>query len=191
MPNHFDIDLANKQFVVVGLRGHGKTVFAKSVLESVPESHIVYDPNDEYHGYRSYVPDDPNSPDEMDAFIRDFGARYKPDLLLFDEINTYVRKNPTPLPTWLRQLVNNGRHWGVSAGYIARRPASIHTDIIEIADWLFIFNLAGKNDFQHLETLSKGLGEAAKELDDYAFLVVDARRRYWHHQPLDITRFRV
>ena len=129
-----DIDLRNRSSVIVGLKGSGKSVFARSLLEATPNEHMVYDPNNEYHGYRRYVPEQPYSHEELEEFIRDKVARYKPGLVLFDESNTYMPKHPRPLGPWLSQLANNGRHWGVAPVYIARRPSQLHTDIVEPAD---------------------------------------------------------
>ena len=177
------ITLDNKGFVIVGLRGSGKTELAKHILRST-KRHLVYDPLNEYPGFNRYVPDSRNDVAEFDEMVNGMVIEWKPRLFLVDEANRYVRPKPSPLPQGAADLVDLARHWDVSFGMITRRPTQFHTDIVELADYLFIFNLPGKNDRAWLNEVSTGMGDVAATLPKYHFLVVDQRREYFIHPPV-------
>lgn len=180
------INLDTKQFVIFGLRGSGKSVLSKSILATT-ESHLVYDPLREYGGFRRYLPTDRQSETELNEAIHKWVLPYRPRLFIIDEANKYMRPKPHPLPSGVADLNDLGRHWNISFGTICRRPTQFHTDITELADYLFIFHLPGKNDYKYLESLISGLGDTVRELPQYHFALVEAGKRVTVHAPIDIS----
>tara|TARA_Y100000310_G_C20341620_1_gene650075 strand:+ start:51 stop:635 length:585 start_codon:yes stop_codon:yes gene_type:complete len=170
------IDLTARGWAVFGARGSGKSVLVAHILGTA-RTHLIYDPLGEHKNYRRYVPDDRHSVSELDAAIsvlvtpRRFGgqAASSPDMFVIDEANKYVAPKPSPLPKGIADLVDYGRHYPCSVGFVARRMAQFHTDIVELADAVFIFRLAGRNDYRYLEELHQGLGDVVRGLPKYHF----------------------
>lgn len=177
------IDLTNKPFVILGLQGSGKTVLAHHIL-SLSERHIVYDPLGEYTGFRRYIPENRHSIAELEGFVRGTVIPWQPDIFVLDEAPLYIPKNPKPLSTSVSDLCHLSRHFGISWGSIARRPTSFHTDVIEIAYWLFVFKLAGKNDRQHLNNIYNGMGDVVANLPKHHFAVLEAGTDLTVHSPV-------
>jgi len=197
------MDLGSKGWAVFGLRGSGKSWFVKSVLESTPD-HLIYDPLKEHNGYNKYTPSDRTSIDELSQVIegpvikgvrvteenkamfptRRVGETWKPELFVIDECNRYVYPKPTRLPKPIADLVDYGRHWNVSFGAVARRPVQFHTDLIELADVVFFFQLPGKNDNAYLESLHTGLGDTVRNLAPYHFVAFSHGSEITVHAPI-------
>ena len=197
------MDLGSKGWAVFGLRGSGKSWFVKSVLESTPD-HLIYDPLKEHTGYNKYTPSDRTSIDELSQVIegpvikgvrvteenkamfptRRVGETWKPELFVIDECNRYVYPKPTRLPKPIADLVDYGRHWNVSFGAVARRPVQFHTDLIELADVVFFFQLPGKNDNAYLESLHTGLGDTVRNLAPYHFVAFSHGSEITVHAPI-------
>lgn len=170
MTGKFDIDLANKQFAIFGLRESGKSWLTKSIMDT-NDRHLVYDPMHEHLGYHAYRPTDRESIEELNLFTTKMVLVWKPDLVIYDEANKYIEPKPTRLPSGIADLTDFGRHWKISAGYVARRPVQFHTDIVEIADYLFLFRLTGNNDHKYLENMLTGMGDKVRDLPDFHFVV--------------------
>ena len=166
------IDLTNKSFVIVGKRGGGKSWLTKHILDSTP-SHLVYDPLGEHIGYRQYIPTDRESPFELDEVIKGMVIPWRPALFIIDEANKYVPAKPRPMPPGVSDLNDFARHWGISAGYICRRPVQFHTDIVELANYVFFFKLTGRNDYQYMEDLHEGLGDKVRALKPFQFVILE------------------
>jgi len=180
------IDLTNKRFVILGLQGSGKTILAKHLL-SKTKKHLVYDVVKEYKGFNRYIPTDRNSKEELESFIQVLVfKRVKPSLLIIDEANRYLEPKPTALPLGISELNDLSRHIGISWGVICRRPVQLHSDMMELAHYLFIFNLRGKNDISYLDTILPGLGDTVANLKPYEFAVVSDNREITVHEPLHI-----
>ena len=201
------MDLANKGWAVFGLRGSGKSWFVKSVLESTPD-HLIYDPLREHQGYNKYTPSDRTDIDELCTVIegpvikgikvtednktmfptRRVGETWKPELFVIDECNRYVYPKPTRLPKPIADLVDYGRHWKVSFGAVARRTVQFHTDLIELADVVFFFQLPGKNDHAYLESLHSGLGDTVRDLPPHHFVAFSHGAEITVHAPVKAPR---
>lgn len=178
------MDITNKRFVILGLPGSGKTVLAKSLLNKSTH-HIVYDVLKEYDGFYRYIPTKRNSREELTYFIQNFIIKtFKPNLFIIDEANRYMPPKPTPLPMGVSELNDWSRHMGISWGCIARRPVQFHSDIMELAHYLFIFVLKGKNDRAYLDCIIPGLGDTVAELEQYHFAVVTESREVYVHNPI-------
>jgi hypothetical protein len=197
------MDLGSKGWAVFGLRGSGKSWFVKSVLESTPD-HLIYDPLKEHKGYNKYTPTDRTDIEELSTFVekvvikgvrvtednkaqfptRRVGETWKPELFVIDECNRYVYPKPTRLPKPIADLVDYGRHWNLSFGAVARRPVQFHTDLIELADIVFFFQLPGKNDHAYLESLHSGLGDTVRDLPPYHFVAFSHGSEITVHAPI-------
>jgi hypothetical protein len=188
-------DLTDKRAVILGLQGSGKSELGKCLTRSEP-AHLVYDVHHEYTGFNRYLvehrqvrkPGDPKDPaiDELNNLVERVifeGGRIR--RFTMDEANRYC-PGKYPLPSSILTLNDDNRHDKVSFIAIARRAVQLNADLVELAHYLFIFRLPGKNDRQYLEGLSEGLGDAVRELQDYHFMVVDPRRQYSVHLPIDI-----
>jgi len=184
-----DINLTNKRCVFLGLPGSGKTELAKSIARSCPD-HLFYDPlggDREHHdwdGFNRYVPTDRESIEEFNRATKKLVIDARPALYLVDEGNKYIKPKPNALPSAIADLNDLSRHWGITWGVIARRPTQFHTDVIELAHYLFVFRLPGKNDRIYFDSLVSGLGDVVASLPPYHFVVVDGGSSYHVHKPI-------
>lgn len=181
-------NLRGKGFVIFGLRGSGKTTIAKYIISQEP-AHMVYDTLHEYAGFNRYLVKyrqfEADGKAELNRFINHIVISSKKiRMFIIDEANRFCPPKPNPLPEAVLQLNDWGRHFNISCGYICRRPSQLHQDITELADYIFIFNLAGKNDQQYLNELADGLGDAALGLTDHKFIIVDGQRKYVIQEPI-------
>lgn len=182
------IDLRNRRAVIFGLQGSGKTELAKHILRSTPD-HLVYDTigqtNSDFADFRRYVPRDRNTPGELSTVVEKVVIPYKPKLFVVDEANKFVQPKPRPLPPGIADLNDLSRHWDVAWILIARRPTQFHTDVTELAHYIFAFQLPGKNDRRFFDNISPGLGNVVASLPRYHFVVISANKDYYIHAPVD------
>jgi hypothetical protein len=189
------IDLTNKRFVILGLQGSGKTTQAKHILGTV-KNHIVYDVHHEYQGFNRYFveniqvrrPGDNNDPAiaELNRFVTT--CVLGPGLIrlfVLDEANRYC-PNKYPLPSSILTLNDDNRHDRIAFGAVARRAAQLNTDLIELAHYLFIYRLVGKNDWAFLESQSEGLGDAVRTLPDFHYCLVHPDRHFEVCKPVSV-----
>jgi len=181
-------DLKNKRFAIFGLQGTGKSVLVKHFLRSTPNS-IVYDVLREHTGLHRYLVSyrqySPVALAELNNFVnRVVIGSGKIRLFVLEEANRYCRPKPNPLPDSILYLNDFQRHLNIAFGVVARRPTQLHSDLVELAHYLFIFRLVGKNDFEFLEATAEGLGEAVRKLPDYHFIVVNPDRSFYQHEPV-------
>ena len=181
------IALTNKRACIFGLPGSGKSILLEHILKST-RKHIIYDPLNEHEGFTRYVPPDRHSSAELNTFIEKgiIARRNDYDLLAIDEMNIYVRPKPTPLPRAVADLNDMSRHFGLAWIGVARRPSQFHTDIVELAHYVFFFKLPGKNDYSYMESLSKGLGDTVRALPKYHFAMLEDGVNVTVHAPVNI-----
>lgn len=189
-------DMQGKGICVFGLRGSGKSVWTKNFLMQY-KNHIIVDPMVEYAGFRRYIPQHRTYCDEAIAEIdmladllvvpKKGKGKAKVDLFAIDESNRYCPSRH-PLPPTLLDIMDYQRHWKLTTVHVARRPTQMNTDIVELANYIIIFNLAGKNDQQYLNDLSKGLGDAVLQLPKYHYMLVDENRKYTQMSPVNIIK---
>lgn len=186
-------ELSNKRFVILGLQGSGKSVLAWHIVSQTKNA-LVYDVHHEYRGLNRYlvsikhcdrrVKNDAGLT-ELEMVIRKVVLESgKVRMFVIDEANRYC-PNKYPLPASVLTLNDDNRHEGIALGVIARRPAQLHSDLIELAHYLFIFRLPGKADYKTLEDIASGLGDTVRGLKDYEFVVVDPGRGFKVHPPID------
>lgn len=181
--------MKGKRFAVLGLQGSGKTVLVKHILKGEP-AHLIYDPLHEYTGgsFNRYLATHRQHSDEAIAEInlvinRVVMGTGKVRLLVIDEANRYC-PSMKPLPAAVLDLNDFNRHYNIAFGIVARRPVQLHTDLIELAHYLFLFTLKGKNDTAYLDSLAPDLGDAVASLPQYHFIILDSARSYSVHSPI-------
>lgn len=175
-----NVDLVRKSFCCFGLRGTGKSTLANHIADQFKSKALVYDTLREApinSNYDIYQPRIRNSVPELEAVIaRIKQSQYK--LFMIDETNRFAPSKPVPLPAQLADLNDQCRHYGLTVGYIARRPCQLNQDLTELADYLFIFHLKGKGDIRYLDDISSGLGDAVLSLHDFQFVLVMPDRSF-------------
>jgi len=180
-----EFNLTNKSFVICGQKGTGKSWLIKSILDSTP-NHIVYDPLSEHNGYRRYIPEDRDSQQELSDMIVGIVVPQKPSLFIIDEANKYILPKPRPLPApGVADLLDFSRHYGVSWGCGMRRPVQVHSDVLELAAFVFAFQSSGKNDYGYYEDLRVGMGDAVRNLPDHHFCVLQGGKNLSIHAPVE------
>jgi len=187
-------DILNKRAVIFGLQGSGKTELAKHLNRGV-RGQFIYDVHHEYNGFNRYLVENkrPDLRNKNDSAIAELNSVVNQVVLnsgqvrLFtlDEANRYC-PNHYPLPASILVLNDDNRHDRIGFISIARRPAQLNTDLTELAHYIFIFQLTGRNDYSFLEDTAIGLGEAVKKLKAYHFIIVHPDRHFEFHPPIPI-----
>ena len=182
------LDLNGKAFCIFGLNDSGKTVLARHLLGQYKSRAIVYDTLHEYpeHPYDIYQPKDRASTTELETTTRAIIASRQYKLFVIDEANRYCPPKPKPLPQAIQDLIDWRAHYHLACGFIARRPSQLNSDLTELSDYLFIFNLPGLKDTNALNDLTPGLGDAAAGLAAYHYIMVKPDKTYSIHQPIQI-----
>lgn len=179
-------DLEDKAFCLFGLPDSGKSTLACYILNQFGSAAFVYDTLSEYppEPFDSYAPKDQYDVEELEGILRAAmrSRRYK--LIVIDETNRFCPSKPAPLPQAVADLNDWRAHYGIAAGYIARRPVQLNQDLTELSHYIISFGLKGKNDIQYLNDLAAGLGDTVSQLELYHFVVVDPLRNYQVFNPI-------
>jgi len=168
------INLKAKRAMIFGIQGSGKSVLLKYLLRCVP-NHYVYDTLLEHSGYNRYKPTHSQkgnlqlAQQELNLFVNKVILKEKPDLFAIDEINRYVKPNPSPLPDSIMKLNDWNRHYGIGFIGIARRPTQVHSDLVELSHYLFFFRVGWRLDCEYLNQIREGLGDKVAQLPQYHF----------------------
>ena len=180
------IDLSAKSFCIFGLRGTGKSTLLHTILNEFGKHGLYYDtlwesPDDA--AYDSYRPKDRYSVAELENIVRSAvpaNNTIKPHyrLIAIDEANRFCPPKPAPLPPVIADFNDQLRHYTMTGGYIARRPCQLNQDLTELADYIFIFRLTGKNDLSYLGKLVSGLDIAVSRLANHEFIMVKPDRSF-------------
>ena len=181
-------DLMDKAFCLFGLPDGGKSTLANYIMSQFGPAAFCYDTLHEYPDtpFDSYRPGDQYSIPELEDMIRAAmrSRRYK--LIVIDEANRFCPSKPTPLPQAVPDLNDWRAHYGIAAGFIARRPVQLNQDLTELSHYIICFGLKGKNDIAYLNDLSAGLGDTVQELGLYQFVVMDSQRNYQVFDPISV-----
>lgn len=182
-----ELDLGNKGFCIFGLPDSGKSTLAHYILNQYGAVAFVFDTLHEYPDspFDSYCPEDRYSPVELDMVIRITMKRYK--LIIIDEANRFCPPKPAPLPKAVADLNDWRAHYGATVGYIARRPVQLNPDLTELSQYLFIFQLDGKNDGNYLNDLCNGLGDSASQLPEFHFILYHKGHGFQIYSPIPRT----
>lgn len=190
------ISLIDKTFVILGLRMSGKSTLANKILNECGSSALYYDTLGESPPdvpFDFYVPADRNSPFELEKVIAEITPKTRVEMAAFipkyrmviiDESNRFCPPKPHPLPPRVAELNDQGRHYRMSVGFIARRPTQLNSDLIELADYIFVFRLTGQKDLAYLEATVEGLREAVTSLDEHAFVLVHPNKSFEICRPI-------
>ncbi len=180
------MDLSGKTFCIFGLKKTGKSTFANYSLNQYGELAIYYDtlyeaPEDAI--FDVYQPKNRYSVAELEQFVKaiipqNINELPKYRMVIIDETNRFCPPKPSALPASIADLNDQCRHYLMSVGYIARRPSQLNQDLTELADYIFIFRLTGKNDLQYLNNTVSGLGDAVQQLNEYEFITVNPDRSF-------------
>lgn len=188
------IDLLGQQTMVFGKKGQGKSNFIQHVLQKdAYRNTLVFDTNREHEntGLPRYEPRHRRGK-EARAELGEVLSRYvttptdyrdiRPDLVVLEELSRYAPSGGSMCDE-LGEFVDLARHLDVGLLGVARRPAQVDTDTVELADNTVIFRVDGDNDVRKLNRISSGLGDAAAGLEEYHFLVYDGSD-YAIHEPV-------
>jgi hypothetical protein len=188
-----EVDLTNKSICIFGPRGSGKSVFMRYIAMMWGSRAFVYDPVDDVPPslpVKTYTPKDRYSVSEFSRVISAVNKSNEYNLIAIDEANRYCKSKPVPLPEIIAELNDMHRHkeYGLhgrlTMAYIARRPVQLNQDITEVADYLFIFRLTGKNDREYLESIACGLGDTVVKLPQYHYVAVMPDRSFKISKPV-------
>lgn len=173
------IDLKGKHWIIFGLKGSGKSNFAKYLLSSRPR-HLVFDPVDEYQGFNQIVPQDRRGEEAQQALGNAIDQAVKPNLEDVDyfhisEVNRYTKKRGN-LSGPVGELVDLNRHYELGLGMDTRLPNQVHPSLRELADYIFIFNLAGKSTLEFLDDMAVYARQAVEKLGDYECIMLNENR---------------
>ncbi len=183
-------DLTAKGTVVAGLRGSGKTNFARLIANVDQDAVLVYDPLGQYPEFDRIEPKQRSFPQAAEEFARIIkkyqlrdASKHNYRLLIIDEAQR-LAPVAKALNRDIALLNSEHRHIPLGIVWIARRPRELHAEIINLADHMMIFRLPGATDFKFLEDTAKGLGEKVRNLTQYQFTYVDQDRRYWNMEKI-------
>jgi len=189
------LNLESKRLCVFGLPGEGKSNLVGHIVSQYGSRAFVYDTMHEYPTNQAsdvYRPTDRYSVPELEkvlTLIIKLARRRNYKLVAIDEANRFAPSKPAPLPKTIGEINDCCRHVeynNLTPVFIARRPTQLNQDLTELAHFLIIFNLKGKNDIDYLENFATGLGEAVFNLPQYHFVVVDQRRQWTLHKPVPL-----
>lgn len=191
------MELAAKRFAIIGPQGCGKTVLAHYLARQFPTA-LIIDPLDEYGDmpegtHRHYLPKNLHYSDASNEEVNQIIGRYvtngpyarKVDLWLVDEASRYF-PHSRPLPSRVGWLNDTIRHTGMAWGIVARRLVQLNVDLIELAHYLFLFRMTGKNDLAYADNLSTGLADIIRELPEYHFVSRDPMGNIRVHEPIQL-----
>lgn len=173
------INLKGSHWLTLGLKGSGKSNFNKWLLSKRPR-HMVFDPVKEYQGYHRYVPNNTRGDAAVEELklVTDQVVKANQDQIDYfyvDEVNRYVSKRGQ-LDGPVGELVDLNRHYNMGVGFTARLPQQVHTEIRELADYIFIFNLAGKASLEFLDDMAENTRQTLERLDKYECVMLDPNR---------------
>ena len=187
------VTLKQSHTMVFGLKSAGKSNFVQWLLQAHPEmyqAHLIYDVCREHESLNRYIPTHrrgDEAKEEMnqvlERMVLSMDRKRRPELVGIEEVSRFCGPRSPP-PEALYDLIDLNRHYGVGLFGVARRPAQVHTDMVELAENLIIFQLTGKNDYRRLEEEVEGLGDAVRDLDPYEFVYVGPSREYWTCSPV-------
>jgi len=179
------MNLLGKHWVTFGLKRSGKSNFNKWLLSQRPK-HMVFDPTDEYKGYNRYIPDarrGDEANEELGLFLDQvvYPNKDEIDYLVLDEVNRYTHKRGT-LDGAVGEAVDLNRHFGkdgMGVGFISRKPQQVHTDIRELAEYVFIFQLQGASTMKFLDEMREKVQATVRELEPYQCVMLTQDRELY------------
>jgi len=187
------INLESKRLCIFGLPGEGKSNLLCWLISRYGSRAFIYDTMHEYpddQPFDVYRPADRYSVPEMEKVLKlvvKLAGRKRYKLVAIDEASRFAPSKPHPLPQILGEINDCCRHIeynNLTPVFIARRPTQLNQDLTELAHYLIIFNLKGKNDIDYLESFAAGLGEVVFHLKPFHFVLVNQRREFTIFNPV-------
>lgn len=186
-----DVQLESKHWVTFGVKNSGKSYFNDKLMQKAADSGktiVIFDPMDEYSDHENImriIPDHKRGKkavEELEKVVEHVEEKKEEiDYFLCDEISRFHSKGGE-LDGPIGEMVDLNAHWNMGIGFVCRRPTQMHTDIREMADFIFIFVLRGHNDLKRLDEISAGLTQEMETMisDEqwYSYLAVNERREY-------------
>lgn len=179
------LNLVGKRVCIIGLQGSGKSELAKYLIRSHKSSFII-DPMDEY----GFVDDDkhnirfvPPSDDFDFSLIFESISTKEVKLFVVDEISRFCpsrQRGSKPI----RDFADCCRHTNTAFIAIARRPGQVLSDFTELAHYLFIFRMRGRNDSLWLSNQAVDLPSAVHGLKPFHFICLSPDRNYEVFEPI-------
>jgi len=184
--NEFLPSFDKKIICIFGLNMSGKTTLAKFIMKNF--NSVVFDVLKEYDysQFDVYHPKNMHYPEiseEFDYFIEKIKDNAKWNMVVIDEANRVFPNRKTLFPKF-RSFLDTYRHYNKSILFICRRPSQLYTDIPELAHFLIVFNLKGKNDIDYLNSLNRNVGEIVYSLPPYHFVIIDMWRNFHICKPI-------
>jgi hypothetical protein len=192
------INPKGKKVGVFGIQGSGKTWFVEKALIKAFRKPFVYllHPEDFTscgNNVSVYVPYKlvkgkkiiDRSTAHLDRVMGKFIEQAKLgkyDAFVLDEASTFLPKNLATLQKEAPNIIDaidSHRHYGKTKGngfsivYMARRPQSLPTELVETSHFLFVFALEGKNAKEHLRSIHSDFKDQLDELssDKHNFIL--------------------
>lgn len=186
----------NEIIVILGRKHHGKTYMAKSIIRQKSRV-VIYDPNRQFSDC-GVIFNDPLAVIEYYKinFHGSFKIVYQPEFYTFDtrkdillaefesichfvnvakdlyfvvdEVDKYIQA--TSCPAFFNNLIQRGRHIGVSLIVTTRRHVETSRHLTAQADIIYSFNQVEPNDIKYLKTIMGGMAEKISTLPPYHFI---------------------
>ena len=178
-----NVELTRRTWCVLGYKGGGKSILGKTIASRYGLKALYYDTLHEVPHeakFNSYQPKNRYNIAELESIIKLIKNGKYFRMFVIDEANRFCPPKPRPLPEGIADMNDWCRHpqYNLSVGYICRLPVQINTDLIEIADYLFIFQLGGKNTQSYLNDMRSGLGDVVRDLPPFHFVLVYPNRTW-------------
>jgi hypothetical protein len=189
MTEEIELDLSHKIFCVFGVNESGKTNWCKQLAYQYGTNAFVFDPHKDFDATKCdrWVPKRkfyPGTAWEIETIISKIRDRYK--IAIIDEADQAF-PNQKPFMPKFSEYFGSYRHFHCdSIGFVARRPVSLNTTIVELAKVLVIFRTTGKNDILYLNDIAHGLGDAAAALKDFHYILVNPDRSWAICEPIGL-----
>jgi len=183
--------LIPKHTMVFGRKGTGKSNWVQWALDrDAYAAHLMYDVCAEHDALNTYLPEyrrGDRAMSELDEVVESMVLQVpterRPSILGIEEVSRFCGPHSPP-PESVYELVDMNRHYGVGLLGVARRPAQVHTDMVELADNVIIFRLTGAADKRRLRDIADGLDDAVASLDDYQYVQVKPDGEYAVRDPV-------
>jgi len=156
---------------IAGMRGTGKTTFAKKILDKVKGKKIVYDPMHEYPENISFWPESDTLKD-FDLFLQscwDQGNLY----ICVDEAERYF-KGKKQLTEYSAKIVNTGRHRNIGLLIVTRRIAELNKTAFGLSEVVILFQMFLPNDIKYIKEFFTQ-AETLQKLKKYKYKVFEMR----------------
>jgi len=145
------------RLVVLGMQGCGKSYFIRHLFPSTCIITPVPEESREVYA---------NSPQDIVDY---YESMREGDMLVVDEADRFWPRRGQKTP---RDIIDYHRHYGIDLVFAARRPLSLHSDVVELATDLVVFYLPGVDDRAYLNARHQDLGDNVRALPKHSCVVV-------------------